>query len=55
MVTWDKKKYRQLAKAYKEALKAGEESFEMDDLAFNTKYAGYLLLYLADKFGIKKK
>ena len=55
MYTWNKDNYYKLKKVYDVALKAGEESFVFDDLAFNTKYTGYLLLYLGDKLGIKKK
>jgi hypothetical protein len=54
MYTWNKDSYYKLKEVYNFALKAGEESFMFDDLAFNTKYAGYLLLYLGDKLGIKK-
>jgi hypothetical protein len=55
MVSWNKPLFRKLSKAYIKATEAGEESFTMDDLAFDTKYAGYLLLYLADKLGVKNK
>lgn len=59
-VTWDQGKFNKLRDAHKHALSEDRDSFKLTvdpegELGFDTRYAGYLLEYLAEQFRPKTK
>ena len=50
-ITFTQAKYEALKRAHTKAIKEGVESFAFEGHGLLTAYAGYLLDYLAPKFG----
>lgn len=54
-VSWDRDKFHKLQDAHKHARSEGRDTFKITvdpegELEFDTRYAGYLLEYLAEQF-----
>ena len=54
MIEFDLSKLKQLKKAYTEAVKDEKEVFTFEGDEWVVGYAKYAIIYLEDRFGIKK-